>query len=160
MNHVYLITGSNEGDRLHHLQSALQFLAQQAGTIVKTSSIYETASWGREDLPSHLNQCILLHTNLSAEELLLCIHKIEAHLGRKRQVHWGLRTIDIDILFFNQAIYNTKNLVIPHPFLSARRFVLTPLAEIACQVLHPIFIKTVQQLLDRCNDNLMVKKLT
>lgn len=158
MNKAYLLIGSNEGNRLLLLRQATEQLASEAGNIEARSSIYETASWGNEDLPNHLNQALIINTYLSATDLLRSVQAIENDLGRKRQDQWGLRTIDIDIIFFNDEVISHQNLSIPHPLLQERKFVLTPLQEIAGNYIHPIFNKTVSDLLLDCKDNLSVKK--
>lgn len=160
MNLVYLLIGSNEGDRLNQLTLACQLLAEKAGTLINHSSIFETASWGIEDLPPHYNQALLLQTKMNAEDLLKLIHEIEHELGRKRQIKWGLRSIDIDIIYFNSEVINTPNLTIPHALMQERNFVLAPLVEIAPDFIHPVFLKTNAELLQLSKDKLSVKKVS
>ena len=159
MNLVYLLIGSNEGNRLNQLNGACKLLEERSGNIIKYSSIFETASWGIEDLPPHYNQALLLKTKLEAEELLNVIHEIESQLGRKPQVKWGLRSIDIDIIYFNDEIINKPNLTIPHALMQERNFVLAPLVEIAADFIHPVFLKTNEELLENSKDPLSVQKL-
>ena len=159
MNLVYLLIGSNEGNRLNQLNGACTLLEEKSGKIIKYSSIFETASWGIEDLPPHYNQALLLKTKLEAEELLNVIHEIESQLGRKPQVKWGLRSIDIDIIYFNDEIINKPNLTIPHALMQERNFVLAPLVEIAADFIHPVFLKTNEELLENSKDPLSVQKL-
>jgi 2-amino-4-hydroxy-6-hydroxymethyldihydropteridine diphosphokinase len=122
--------------------------------------LYQTASWGNLDQPDFINQVIELKTSLSPADLLKAILKIENVLGRQRLKKWGSRTIDIDILLYEDQIVNTADLVIPHPYLSVRRFSLMPLSEIAPNLVHPISRKNITELLNELTDNLFVKKLS
>ena len=160
MNDVYLLTGGNIGDRLRYLSEAAKAIEQNFGTIIKKSLVYETAAWGKEDQPAFLNQVLQLQTNLPAGKLLSAILSIEKTLGRKREMKYGARQIDIDILFFNDDVIDTNGLTIPHPQMQNRRFVLVPLAEINPQKIHPVFHKSIIQLLAECSDTLAVKKFS
>ena len=104
MNKAYLLTGGNLGNRLDNLHKAADYIKQYCGKIVRRSTIYETAAWGKEDQESFLNQVIQINTPLNAKMLLQTILKIEERLGRKREIKYGPRIIDIDILFFNNEI--------------------------------------------------------
>jgi len=157
MNETYLSLGSNEGDRAALLESSITLLSRHCGMIEKTSAIYETAAWGLTDQPDFLNCVLLLKTDLSPADLLEAIHHIEAISGRNRIIKWGPRTIDIDILFYNDLILQSPSLTIPHPFLHERRFILTPLSEIAPSYIHPSLHKSVTELLETCPDPLQVK---
>lgn len=160
MSHIaYLLTGSNQGDRAAQLSKALELLERRAGRVVAKSSIYETASWGIEDLPTHYNQALMLHTDLTPNGLLNLIHQIENELGRRRQQKWGLRAIDIDIIYFDDLIIREDNLHVPHPLLQDRRFALAPIAEIAPDFMHPVLKKTNLELLETTADSLPVKKI-
>jgi 2-amino-4-hydroxy-6-hydroxymethyldihydropteridine diphosphokinase len=139
--------------------AAYNYIEQYCGEIVRKSSVYETAAWGLEHQPDFYNQVLLLHTTLSANELIETLLRIENIMGRERAVKMGPRTIDIDILFFNNDIIYEPNLVVPHPRMQQRRFVLMPLSEIAPQFVHPVFHKTVAQLLEECTDILNVNKI-
>jgi 2-amino-4-hydroxy-6-hydroxymethyldihydropteridine diphosphokinase len=159
MNDVYLLLGSNLGDRSLFMQKAIQLIEDEIAPVVMSSSVYETQSWGKTDAPDYLNQVIMLQTEQSAQTILQKILAIEITLGRRREEKWGSRTIDIDILFYGQAIINEPGLQIPHPELHKRRFTLEPLSEIAPNFKHPGCNETVIQLKNSLQDNLIVKKL-
>ena len=130
MNQVYLLIGGNMGDRMANLSSAKDKLGLQCGTIIASSSLFETEPWGYKEQPAFLNQALLLSTTFSAEKLLEEILKIENSLGRKRDIPLGPRSIDIDIIYFNNDIIHTTNVTIPHPHIANRKFVLAPLTEL------------------------------
>lgn len=157
MYSAYLLTGSNEGDRLQQLSSARMLITQNAGNILKYSEIYETEAWGKEGLPPHLNQALHLETELESLELLAELQRIELLLGRERKEKWGIRKIDIDIIYFENFIIQRPQLQVPHPLMHRRRFVLTPLTEIAPDFLHPAFQKTNRELLAETEDPLTVR---
>lgn len=159
MNEAYLLTGGNIPDRLTYLLKAREAIIKRCGRVLAQSSVYETAAWGKEDQDSFLNQVLKIQTRLSAEDLLKTILKIEESLGRKRELKYGPRTIDIDILLFNEDIVNQPGLKIPHPEIQNRRFVLAPLNEIAPDKIHPVFTKKISQLLANCPDPLAVHKI-
>jgi|SRR5690606_13473475 2-amino-4-hydroxy-6-hydroxymethyldihydropteridine diphosphokinase len=160
MSSIYLLLGANLEDRFHQLSNAFHKIEEKIGSVIKYSSIYETAAWGKEDEPSYLNQVLCVSTNLAPHELLKTIHEIENSLGRTRQLRWESRLIDIDILFYNELIINDLGLIIPHPYLHKRKFTLVPLAEIAPEYTHPVLLKSIQQLLVELADPLMVNKLS
>lgn len=160
MHISYILLGSNLGDREKYIASAITEISATLGIIEISSSLYETASWGKHDQPDFLNQVIELKTNLNPKELLAGVLNIEIKLGRKRIEKWGSRVIDIDILLYGQQIVNEPELSIPHPFLALRRFCLMPLNEIAPEFVHPILKKTIQELLLELSDDLFVKKLS
>jgi 2-amino-4-hydroxy-6-hydroxymethyldihydropteridine diphosphokinase len=158
MNKAYLLIGGNMGDRLANLEIARAAIQEQVGNILSNSSIYETAAWGMENQAAFLNQALLIDTSFEAIELLENLLKIEKAMGRIRNQPLGPRTIDLDIIFFNDQILDTENLTIPHPHMQKRNFVLTPLNEIAPDYIHPTFKKSVNQLLIDCTDNLLCIK--
>jgi 2-amino-4-hydroxy-6-hydroxymethyldihydropteridine diphosphokinase len=159
MNTVYILTGGNLGDRLANLQKATQYLRKETGNIVASSSIYETEAWGNNHQPDFYNQVHIINTKLSAEQMMEKILKIEEQMGRVRAAKNASRIIDIDILFFNDDIINKENLIIPHPEISNRRFVLTPLNELSPELIHPALNKSINELLSTCKDTLSVKPL-
>ncbi|MGZ6519205.1 MAG: 2-amino-4-hydroxy-6-hydroxymethyldihydropteridine diphosphokinase, partial [Bacteroidia bacterium] len=139
---------------------ALVSINHNAGRIIKRSDVFVTAAWGNEEQPDFYNQAVHIETELSAHELLKILLKTEEELGRKRTAEkWQERTIDIDILFYNENTINTEELKIPHPFLQDRKFVLIPMMQIAKDLIHPVLKKTIGQLLIECTDKLEVKKL-
>jgi 2-amino-4-hydroxy-6-hydroxymethyldihydropteridine diphosphokinase len=159
MHSVFLLLGSNLGNRHLFLQKAIELIENDIAPVLKASAVYETQSWGKMDAPDYLNQVIELQTSLPAQAILEKILKIENDLGRRREEKWGSRTIDIDILFYGQVIINELGLHIPHPELHKRRFTLEPLAEIAPELVHPVLNKNILQLKTELKDSLIVKKL-
>ena len=159
MNKTYLLTGGNEGDRILHMQQARANIELFCGRILQISSLYETAPWGKTDQSDFLNQVLVVETTLGPHPLLHALLSIEESLGRKRSVRNAPRTIDIDILFFDQLILKEPGLEIPHPRIADRRFVLEPLDEISPDFIHPVLKKTIHQLLQECTDELAVKKM-
>jgi 2-amino-4-hydroxy-6-hydroxymethyldihydropteridine diphosphokinase len=160
MNYAYLLTGGNMGNREDHLKVAAQLLGERCGKIVDRSGVYETAPWGKTDQDMFLNQVLVLETRMNARELLDIILMIENLMGRNRDEKNGPRLIDIDILFFNHEVIGKPGLVVPHPHLAERRFVLAPLDEVAAAYIHPVFFKTVSELLIECKDPLSVKRIS
>lgn len=156
---VFLLLGSNLGNRQLFLLDAIRRIEKKIAPVIKASSVYETQSWGKTDLPDYLNQVIILQTEMSALQVLGNVLAIEIKLGRMREEKWGSRTIDIDILFYGDAIISAPGLVVPHPQLHKRSFTLAPLAEIAPQFVHPLLNKNILTLKKEVKDNLIVKKL-
>ncbi|PIE48732.1 MAG: 2-amino-4-hydroxy-6-hydroxymethyldihydropteridine diphosphokinase [Flavobacteriales bacterium] len=151
---AWLSLGSNMGNKLHNLQAAIELLHKKAGSVNAVSSVYETAAWGFSG-NNFLNICCKIQTWLSPNDLLEVINLVETKLGRIRtlsQQRYTDRLIDIDILLYDDVVINTKNLIIPHPKMAARKFVLLPLAEIAKNVIHPLKKIPIHSLLDRCKD--------
>lgn len=159
MENVYLIIGGNLGNRESNIQHALNLITNNIGKIVLKSSIYQTAAWGNTNQPKFLNQVILCETALSPQQVLAQILIIETIFKRIKLEKWGSRTMDVDILFYNDWVIDTPNLKIPHPLLTQRRFVMIPLHEIAPQLIHPILKTNITHLNNICNDNLEVFKI-
>jgi 2-amino-4-hydroxy-6-hydroxymethyldihydropteridine diphosphokinase len=159
MNKIFLITGANIGDRKKNLETAAAFIKERIGKIIKSSSIYETEAWGNNDQPAFYNQVFFLESDFSAEQTMEEILKIEKEMGRVRTTKNAARIIDIDILFFNDEIINSPNLIVPHKEISNRRFVLMPLNELAPTHIHPVLKKNMEELLSSCKDPLKVTRL-
>lgn len=155
----YLLLGTNLGDKKANLSKARGFITRAIGNISNASSIYETAAWGKTDQPSFLNQVVQVATDLSPLQVLEKIEEIEKCLGRERIEKWGERIIDIDILYYEKQVIDIENLQIPHTGIPNRRFTLIPLVEIAANFVHPVLELSNQQLLERCEDDLQVRKL-
>jgi 2-amino-4-hydroxy-6-hydroxymethyldihydropteridine diphosphokinase len=160
MNRVFLLLGSNLGERQRNLASATELINLNAGQIVRASRVYITKAWGKTDQPDFYNQVLEILTRLEPESLLETLLDIEHQLGRIRQEKWGERLIDIDILLFGNEQHITPTLVIPHPQMHNRLFTLTPLAEIAGTVVHPVLNKSIDELLTECQDQLPVIPLS
>jgi len=160
MNHIYLMIGGNIGDRLANLENARKSIEQRCGHIQKQSSIYETEAWGFKDQPAFYNQALCIETTLSPQDLITTLLAIEVDMGRERLIPLGPRTIDLDIIYYNQSIIESPGLSIPHPKIAVRNFVLAPLVEIAPDFEHPILKKTNFQLYEASTDTSVVYKKT
>lgn len=160
MTTVHLLLGSNLGNREHNLQLASREIGRLLGPIITASSVYKTGAWGKIDQPDFYNQVIVATTEKSPEEALMAIRNIEELLGRTRTEKWGSRTIDIDILFWDDQVISTPELTIPHPGIPQRRFTLIPLLEISPDFVHPVLHKSVYELLQECTDTLSVEKVS
>tara|TARA_R110002050_G_scaffold179118_3_gene312429 strand:+ start:72386 stop:73531 length:1146 start_codon:yes stop_codon:yes gene_type:complete len=156
---IYLSLGSNLGNKLYNLQSAIFKISENISTLDAISNVYESASWGFES-DDFLNICVALQTNIAPDKLLQKIHVIEESLGRFRNKSEGYlpRNIDIDILYFGEDVISTKELTIPHPSLQLRQFVLKPLSDIAPQFYHPILNKDTRNMIQMCKDKIGVTK--
>jgi len=156
---VFLGLGSNKGDRLKFLTDAVNELEKNSDIdIIKSSSIYETEPWGNKTLNKFLNSVIEIETELKPLELLRELKWIEKELGRVNNEKWTNREIDIDILFYGSDIVHNQTIDIPHSEVENRRFVLVPLKEIASNFIHPVFKKSISELLKCTGDNSEVNK--
>jgi len=160
MSKAFLLLGSNMGDRMAHLKKAIQKTEEVCGKIVQTSSVYETAPWGFLNQGAFLNQVAVIETNYTPIKLIQLLLEIETEIGRVREFKLGPRIIDIDILLIDDEIINDSLLTVPHPEMHKRRFALIPLAELAEGINHPVFKKTIQQILSECTDKGHVQKFS
>lgn len=157
---VYLLLGSNLGDREQLIEDAIKQIANEIGEVFIRSSVYETEAWGNEDQPSFLNIALGVKTKLTPIDVLNKALEIELELGRVRHEKWGSRLIDIDLIFYDDIVVDMgTELQIPHPQMQYRKFVLEPLAEIAPDYIHPGLKITVREVLERLRDNLSVSKI-
>ena len=153
---VYLLFGSNLGERAANIANAITLLDNQGIKAIKLSSLYETEPWGNTEQGKFLNRVGKFRTTATAGVLMKTILRIEADMGRKRTIKWAPRLIDIDILFYGNHILSQKDLEIPHPELEKRKFALIPLAEIAPDFVHPVLKKSIKELLAECHDSMSV----
>jgi len=160
MIRLYILLGGNLGDKQKVFSEARALLREQVGIITALSVVYETEPWGFESSDYFWNQVIEIVTGLSAAEVLLQTQQIELQLGRiRKEVQYNSRIIDIDILFYGDQVINSDDLIVPHPRIHERKFVLVPLHEIAPDLMHPVFHKTIRQLLEECPDPLKVSPI-
>ena len=152
MNKIYLHLGSNVGDRKKILNEALTAIDRAIGNIKSKSSVYETEPWGLKDQENFLNLAVFVESKLSLDEVFNLTKSIEQDLGTGKEKKWGPRSLDIDILYYNDDIVNTDKLTIPHANLYQRNFVLIPLMEIAGDLIDPVEGKTIEELYDECHD--------
>lgn len=158
-NKVVLGLGGNKGNVSETLNKSHNMIRELVGKIDLQSSFYQTKAWGIENQTDFINQVIQVGTDLQPKEILIKCLEIEKVLGRERKQKWGQRTIDIDILFYDNIIVETPDLKIPHPYIHQRNFVLYPLSEILPKFNHPTLNKTILELKNECNDSLKVIKL-
>ncbi len=150
--------GGNLGERENYLHKARQQLLALLGPFTQVSSIYETEAWGIQKQPAFLNQVLVAHTQKAPIEALHILQTIENDLGRIRKEKWAARTIDLDILYYDDQLIDLENLKVPHPYIPQRRFILTPLVEICPNWLHPELKLTQKELLAACEDPGLVYK--
>jgi len=158
MTNLYLLNGSNIGNRAGNLKKAACLLTEQFGKALNISEIYETQAWGITEQPNFFNQALYYQSNLAPLQLLKVIKRIEKEIGGRHKEKWTARVMDIDIIFYGNLIFESKQLTIPHALMHLRNFVLAPLNEIAPNFVHPKLNITVNQLLNNSTDTLKVKK--
>jgi 2-amino-4-hydroxy-6-hydroxymethyldihydropteridine diphosphokinase len=147
MSHVvYIALGTNLGNRLANLREAIESMPPEV-IVLAESNVYETPPWGYVDQPAFLNMVVKAETELEPEPLLEYLKQIEVELGREQNFRWGPRLIDLDILFYDDLVLDSPPLVVPHPRLQERAFVLVPLAEVAPEMLHPNLKRRISDLL-------------
>lgn len=148
MNTVYISFGSNIGNRKKAIEEAFYLIEQNNMRITKKSTIFETEPYGYTEQPSFLNGALEVKTDLSCREVLEKLLYIEKEIGRVRKFKWGPRLIDLDIIFFNDEVYDEEDLKVPHPDMHNRDFVLKPLSELCPNFIHPVLKKTVKELFE------------
>lgn len=160
-NEVVILLGANLGDKKAMFSQVKTYITEHIGDCQKESAIYASKAWGFVSDSEFYNQVIVIETDFSAQDVLLRCQAIEKRCGRIREKdnEYEDRAIDIDLLYFNNDIVDTDNLVIPHPLLQERRFTLEPLCEILPDYVHPIYIKTNAQLLKECVDKGIVTRV-
>lgn len=160
INHTIILgLGSNQGNRIEHLKTAVGLLNDKGIIVQSLSSYYETEAWGNHNQAEFINAVSIAATHLSPLEVLHEINNIESTMGRLRNIQYGPRPIDIDILFYEQLIIETKLLTIPHPQIEKRMFVLFPLQELIPNYIHPVLQTSIEQLFHLCDDPCRVTKL-
>jgi len=159
MKGIYLLLGSNLGDRQKILGQAIDLINKNVGKVIQESSIYETEAWGFHDQPPFINQIVEIETTLPPQKILSQILDIEKQLGRKRFKKWRERTIDIDILYIGNLVIEEPSLQVPHPHLHKRKFTLIPMVELAPSLVHPILKHNQKMLLEKCMDTLKVNQI-
>lgn len=158
METVYISIGSNLGDRVQNSIRAIEGISEFA-EVTAVSSFYETDPVGNEDQPPFINSVVEIKTDLSPHRLLQKLHSLEKKLGRLREIKWGPRTIDLDVIFYGNLTIKDSDLIIPHPEAHKRRFVLEPMEEIAPKRIHPSLKQSISELLKKLKDPHKVMKI-
>ena len=158
MTQLFLSLGGNLGNTREIFEGAYPLIEKKIGKISVYSSIYQTEAWGPILQADFLNQVLLVNTSLKAEACLAEMLEIEREFGRERKERWGPRTLDLDILYYGDQVIAESDLSIPHPRIAERKFILTPLAEIAPTFSDPASRKTMVALLEECTDNSQVNR--
>jgi 2-amino-4-hydroxy-6-hydroxymethyldihydropteridine diphosphokinase len=156
---IYILLGTNLGNKKLNLSNAIAKLSVNRINSKRTSSLYKTAAWGNTNQDYFLNQVLEVDTSIDPVELLEICLRVEKEMGRIRNKKWEARIIDIDVLFYNDFIMESNDLIIPHKHLHERLFTLQPLAELNPTLIHPVFNKTILELIQNCEDDLSVEKL-
>ena len=157
---IYLCIGGNLGEREANLEEAIGFIDINIGDVLGLSSVYESEPWGMTDVPNFLNQVVHIQCELSNEVLVKEIAELEEFFGRERSAGgYVSREMDVDVLFIDMEIVDTETLIVPHPRMAERRFVLEPLTEIAPDLMHPQLKQSVTEILKACTDKGKVTRL-
>jgi 2-amino-4-hydroxy-6-hydroxymethyldihydropteridine diphosphokinase len=159
MDAIYLLLGTNLGDRLLNLQTAADLLNENGVRVIEASKIYESEAWGFRNQPNFYNVVIRVKTMLDVDGLLETCLMTEQVMGRQRIKKWGERIIDIDILYYGEKTISSSDLHVPHPGIPVRQFTLIPLCDIASNFMHPVLKRTNAQLLETCEDDLNCKPI-
>jgi 2-amino-4-hydroxy-6-hydroxymethyldihydropteridine diphosphokinase len=160
MKTLFLGLGTNLGNRETNLENAIALIDEQIGSVIKTSSVYETPPWGFDAENDFLNMVLCVGTELSPDEIMKKITAIESGMGRERgQDRYSSRIIDIDILLYDDLVTSGNGIKIPHRLMHERRFVLVPLCEIAPDIVHPVLKQNIMFLLKTCRDRSKITKL-
>lgn len=159
MGKCHLHLGSNQGDRKIQLARAIQMIEESIGPILSSSSMFETDAWGKTDQNDFINMALEVEHYMTPNQLLISVNKIEDQIGRVRLEKWGPRLIDIDIIFIEDIIVDTKKLTIPHRLMHKRNFVLYPMVEIAADFIHPVIDEPLSTILEDCEDETEVRRI-
>lgn len=160
MHKVFLGIGGNIGNKRFNFDKVVKIIEKELGQIIKSSSVYETPPWGFETKDNFWNQVLIIETIFSPDKILEKINKIEKQFGRKRKsIIYDSREMDIDILYYDDVFIETETLIIPHPKMHLRKFVLVPLNEIAPELKHPLLRFSSMQMLENCKDESVILKL-
>lgn len=156
---AYLGIGTNVGHRELNIENCILLIRDKIGDVKSVSSIYETEPWGVEGQDNYYNIVLKVETSLYPLSLLQSVQQIENDIGRIRIEKWGSRIIDVDILFYDDYVFFMDNLIIPHPYIAKRNFVLEPLSEISPDLIHPKLRFSVETVKDFCEDKNWIKRL-
>jgi len=158
MTQLFLSLGGNLGNTREIFEGTYPLIEKKIGKISVYSSVYQTEAWGPIPQEDFLNQVLLVNTTLSAQACLTEMLAIEKEFGRERKERWGPRTLDLDILYYSDITIAEEDLTVPHPRIAERKFILTPLAEIAPSFTDPTSRKTMTALLNECEDSSLVNR--
>ncbi len=155
-----IMLGSNEGDRVQNILTATALVTRNVGQVSGMSPVYESAPWGKASQPWYYNRALHVRTALGAHQLLAACLKVENDMGRQRHEKWGPRLIDIDLIYYSDAVLSGNGLTVPHPHIAKRKFVLVCLAALGTVLKHPVTGLSSVEMLEACKDKLEVKRLS